>query len=120
MPKDDYEVIVFKILLYLYGVFKKEYLFQKEVFLKLIDADDLKEGYLESVIRMMANDELISGTKFLKAWGNEYVMTSELSEMEITSKGIAYLKDNKSMQRVKKFFLENVVAIAGLIVTVLK
>lgn len=64
---------------------------------------------------MMKKDGLIDGVHFTKAWGNVYILISDLSDMEITSSGIYYLKNNSMMQKVLKLIKEGAGIIASLI-----
>ncbi len=115
MAKDDYDVIVYKILVYLYGCLKRKTVFTQAVFDKTIKREQLDDGYLEDVIRMMTTENLITGTSFAKAWGNKYIMLSDYGDVEITPAGIHYLKENSSAQKVKETLLESTDMIAGLI-----
>lgn len=104
MAKDDYSYIVFKTLVYLYGIFQRKYSYDhkyKELIVKGID-----DEYLENILRYMTDDGLISGLKFKKAWGNDYFLCNDLSNMFITSKGINYLKENNTMNNVKDYILD--------------
>ena len=56
MAKDDYDVIVFKILLYFYGCLKHDIKFEQVTFEKTVGMKDISEEYgvrpseIESVI----------------------------------------------------------------------
>ena len=115
MAKDDYDVIVYKILVYLYGCLKRKTVFTQTVFDRTIKREQLDDGYLEDVIRMMTTENLITRTSFTKAWGNKYIMLSDYGDMEITPAGIHYLKENSGTQKVKEMLLESTDMIAGLI-----
>lgn len=107
MAKDDYNVLVFRILTYFYGCLKRATLFDEDIFKKVIGADTIPEGYIVDVLRMMENDGLITGLTFIKAWGNEYILISDLKDIYITSKGIEYIQDNKTMKKIKEKIMEN-------------
>lgn len=115
MEKDDYEVVACKILVYLYACFKGKVVFNRKVFEEAISSDSFPEGYLARVLRMMENDGLIEGVVFTRAWGSVYIIISDLSDMEITSRGIDYLKNNSTMQKVLDFIKEGAGLIASLI-----
>ena len=101
MAKDDYDVVVFKILLYYYAIFKGTILFA--------------DGYLERVLKLMSEENLIDEVYVSKAWGNQYMMLNDLSDIEITAEGIHYLKENSGMENVKKYLLDHVEMISTLI-----
>lgn len=102
MAKDDYHVIVYKILLYLYGVMQRKIVFSHDAFNKLIERSDIKEEYLANILRLMQSEGLIEGGAFKKAWGHEYIMISDLEDLQITADGIRYLKENSTMNKVMK------------------
>lgn len=116
MAKDDYDVIVFKILTYLYSCLKGKATFNKSVFDALISKQSITDEYLTNILRMMSSDGLIEGISFAKAWGNTYIMISDYDDLLITSSGIKYLKENSKMNEVKKY-LEN---IPGLVADLIK
>lgn len=106
MAKDDYHVIVYKILLYLYAVLKRKIVFDKKSFDAVLSKSTTSEEYLMDVIRMMQDEGLIKGACFTKVWGHEYVMASDISEITITPAGIAYLEENTMMKKVGSMLKE--------------
>lgn len=106
MARDDYNFLVFKVLTYLYGCLQRKFPFEKEVFLRKLITLKVSEEYLCDVLRMMQQEELIEGLVFIKAWGNEYLLANEYSDMRITVHGTRYLLENDKMEKVKKFVLE--------------
>ena len=115
MARDDYDVVVFKILLYYYAVFKGTILFNKAEFKRAIKCDSFTDGYLERVLKLMSEENLINGVHVSKAWGNQYMMLNDLSDIEITAVGIHYLKENSRMETVKKYLLDHVEFISMLV-----
>lgn len=115
MAKDDYNVLTFKILLYLYGSLKRKYVFQKEAFYKALGTE-IPEEYLTDILRYMSGEGLIEGAEFTRVWGNEYILLSPLDEMRITPAGTVYLQENSTMKKVKDGLLAN----AGIIVELIK
>ncbi len=115
MAKDDYNVISYKVLAYLYGIFKRKITYDQNVFRKLISLDDINEQYFSDVLRNLQTEGYIEGLHFTKAWGNEYILTSEYSDMFITHKGIQYLSENNSMKQIKEILINNVGLIGSLI-----
>ena len=57
MAKDDYDVVVFRILVYLYAIFKGKQIFDQHIFLKVISK--VEEDYLYRVLEMMRSKSLI-------------------------------------------------------------
>lgn len=115
MARDDYDVVVFKILLYYYALFKGTILFNEAEFKRAIKYDFFADGYLERVLKLMSEEYVINGVHVTKAWGNQYMMLNNLSDIEITAEGIRYLKENSQMENVKKYLLDHTEMISSLI-----
>lgn len=115
MAKDDYDVLVFKILTYFYGVLKRKIAFTDASFKAAIKFNDISEEYLNDVIYMMEEDGYISGMAFEKAWGNNRIALGDFSDIRISSKGIDYIQNNSNMHKVKEYFLEHPELITSLI-----
>ena len=105
MAKDDYHVIVYQILSYLYTQLKSG---------ESVDADLLKhdsmylginERYWQYIIVNMLDQGLIVGPAVEKAWGKD-VMISGLEDTQITPAGIEYLCDNSFLKKTVKFLKE--------------
>lgn len=104
MAKDDYFVVVFKILTYLYSCLKGRCAFDKRVFIKVVEEQEINDEYLMRILKMMESEGLIDGLCFAKAWGNTYILASDYEDMKITVKGIEYLTENSTMNKIKKLF----------------
>lgn len=115
MAKDDYYVIAYKILVYLYACLKRRIIFNREAFYKAIGKDHINEEYLTDVYRMMTKEGLIKGLSFTKAWGDVYVLSTDEERARITPQGIQYLQDNSKMKSVGKALTDNLDIIASLI-----
>ena len=112
MAKDDYFVIIFKILTYYYACFKDKIVFNDKVFKSYID---ISEEYLNKVLYMIYEEGYINNLVFINAWGNYRILATNLCDCMITQKGIEYLLDNSKMNKIKEFMLENVSNVASLI-----
>lgn len=98
MSRDDYFVIVYQVLKYLYDCLKKGERPDKD----LLNEDEysIPKQYWEYILISLLNDGYISGinprnTKSGIAWGN-------IENIMITPKGIEYLFENSMLQKVKK------------------
>ncbi|MDO5015282.1 MAG: YjcQ family protein [Clostridia bacterium] len=105
MAKDDYDVIVFKILLYYYAVLKRKIVFEDATFEALIDKQDISKEYFTDVLHMMKEKGLIENLSFMNAWGGDLILVSDLKDIKITHDGVQYLKENEKMKKVKNLFL---------------
>lgn len=65
MAKDDYDVLVLKIILYYYGVLKREIAYTDVSFKAAIKYKDISEEYLNDFIYII-HEEYISGMTFLR------------------------------------------------------
>ena len=115
MAIDDYNLITYKVLAYLYGVFKRVITFDEVVFVELMHLDEINKRYFIDILHNLQKEGLIQGLKFSKAWGNEYILTSDYSDMVITHQGIQYLSDNSTMKQIKEILINNVGLIGSLI-----
>ena len=113
MAADDYFVIVYKVLIYLYGCLKRKIVFSNEEF-EAIAKDGITEEYFEDILKMMNDEGYITGYTQLKVWGG-VITTNEYDNIKITQKGIEYLQENSLMQKVKRFLLESNDIISDLI-----
>ena len=102
MAKDDYDVIVCHILVYLYKWLKKKTRIAPEQYLQpLTDEIPIDEEYFSYVLEHMTEDKLIENIKFSYAWGGD-VVNVDISKARITPDGIHYLKDNSTMQKIAR------------------
>lgn len=115
MAKDDYDVIVYKVLLYYYAALKRKISFSEDTFAAAISKADIPDEYLVDILRMMQGEGLIEGVVTTKAWGGDYILVSEKSEIAVTAAGIRYLKENSAMKKIGEALKETPGIIASLI-----
>lgn len=102
MARDDYDVIVCHILVYLYKWLKKKTQIAPEQYLQpLTDEIPIDEEYFYYILEHMANNKLIENVKLTYAWGGD-VVNADISRARITPEGIHYLKDNSTMQKIAR------------------
>ncbi len=99
MSKDDYFVIAYRILIYLYACVKSGV----NVDMEEISANklDITQRYWLYVIEHLQADEYIEGVHITKLLGSMPVVMTE--NIVITPKGIEYLKNNSTMEKAKEF-----------------
>lgn len=106
MAKDDYHVIVYQILSYLYQQLKAGLPADEE----MLSAEALfgiNEKYRAYILRNLLNDGYISGItiKEMKYINNQKDLRfMNMNQCEITPKGIEYLTDNSFLNKAKEFF----------------
>ena len=114
MAKDDYDVIVYRVLIYLYACKKRRIIFEEVTFNEAVRKNVENDLYFYDVLNMMQEEGLIRGLAFAKAWGGDKILLSPISDAEITVTGIHYLQDNDTMKRVGNMLREAVDIIAKL------
>lgn len=104
MAKDDYHVIAYLILSYLYECLKKG--IKPDV--KQISHDAPNIGipysYWAYILRHLYRDGYIEGLSIVKAIGGEGIKLT--ADFMITPKGIEYIEENSSMAKAKDFVLK--------------
>lgn len=103
MARDDYHVIVYQILSYLYQRLKKG----EDVDINLIKHDSplikVNEKYWAYIIYNMSRYQLIEGVSFIEIDGLDVPYATKLDDCKITPKGIEYICDNSFLQKAKQF-----------------
>ena len=102
MAKDDYHVIVYQILAYLYTKLKAG----EPVDGNMINHDSqylgINRQYWLYIIDNMLEQGLITGPVITNPWGKETIV-SGLEDTQITPHGIEYLCDNAFLEKAKQF-----------------
>lgn len=113
MSRDDYFVLVYQILAYLYTCLKEG----QQVDPKYLKPDSpllgVNEQYWTYIMVNILKQGYIEGITVTKAWGKQSII-SELEACMITPEGIEYLCDNSFMQKARQL-LKDVGAIAPFI-----
>lgn len=98
MAKNDYFVVAYRILTYLYGCFKTGEKPDTSIF--GADALNINNSYWVNIIESLCNEGYIKGIMIVNSGGVQGV---KLIEPKITQKGIEYLTENSAMQKAKDF-----------------
>lgn len=99
MAKDDYPVIVYQILSYLYNCLKKDVAVQTEWLLPQGKLFKINETYWRFVMYNLSTEGYIDGITLLKVWGEKYPLVEGLENTGITPAGIQYLTDNSFIKK---------------------
>lgn len=99
MAKDDYFVLVYRILKYLYACFKEGETPNKEMFGP--DALGISNAYWVNLMESLSEEGYIRGMAFPVAIGG--IKSAKPVDLRITEKGIAFLEDNGKMKQAAKF-----------------
>ncbi|HEM3632604.1 TPA: hypothetical protein U1C38_000403 [Streptococcus suis] len=101
MAKDDYHVIIYQILSYLYQQLKRG----KEVDTKMLEADgklfQINESYYLFIIESLLRESFITGPVVEETMAGKFV--DGLEYTQITVRGIEYLMDNAFLTKAKRF-----------------
>ena len=97
MAKDDYFVLVYKLLTILYTTLKNG---------KVVTDSELKElseglplDYWEYILKSLSEDGYITGVKPISSLSGNSI---QITTLQITPKGIEYLQDNSKMKKAKE------------------
>lgn len=99
MAKNDYFVIVCRILTYLYECFKAGERADVEMFGP--DALGINNGYWLNVMESIYNEGYVTGMAMVPRMGREQGI--KLINLKITQKGIEYLQENSTMRKAAEF-----------------
>lgn len=102
MAKDDYFVIVYQILSYLYVQLKQGKNIEPEMLLHNGTLFHINYNYWVYIIVNMLDQGYIRGISNVTV-GNGYYIKEQLSNLEITPKGIEYLCDNSFIEKAKQY-----------------
>lgn len=102
MAKEDYQVIVYQILAYLYNCLKKGIDIDTDYLIAQGKLFSINEQYWRFILYNLYNDGLIEGITSNKVWGEKYPLISDLENIGITPLGIQYLTDNSFMEKAKE------------------
>lgn len=100
MAKDDYHVIVFRMLKYLYHQLKDGLPPEPEMLMPDSKIFEINEYYWKYVLRSMMEEDLIRGLTMNDDGSGPEQSSEMLKDIQITPKGIEYLNDNRMGQRV--------------------
>lgn len=100
MAKDDMEVIIYKILSYLYSSLKAGHKTSLEEVAWRCKLFDITREYWIIVLKEMIDDGLVSGIKYVEAKDMEGIIV--IGNFSITKKGREYLTNNSTMAKVKE------------------
>lgn len=98
MAKNDYFVVAYRILAYLYECFKAGE--KPDIDFYGADALKINNGYWTNVMESLYNEGCITGINIIKSAGVQGV---KVMELKITQKGIEYLQENSFMAKAKDF-----------------
>ncbi len=115
MAKDDYHVIVFKILTYLYQQLKKaEPLDPAMISPGSKACGDIPLEYWKYILENMQGEGLIRGLKKGNAKSGDGYIEAQLERIQITPKGINLLQDKSTVKMVNDLLKGVVRTIPGL------
>lgn len=106
MAKDDYFVLVYKILAYLYTVLKEG----RSPDAKMLQYDStllgVNEPYWAYIMENLQAQGYITGLTVVAAWGGARSI-SNLERCQITPDGIAYLFENNLLAKAKELLKDH-------------
>lgn len=101
MARDDYFVIMYKILSYLYACMKAGKRPLQEDFCCECTMFSIPETYWNSILEDMVNGGYVKGVVAVESLGMHGIKVTP--DAAITMEGVTFLQDNSKMQKVKEF-----------------
>lgn len=114
MAKDDYQVVLYRLLVYLYACKKRKIIFDERAFQETVKKNVDNEQYFYDVLKMAQEEGFIKGAKFQRAWGQDKIPLFDNDDLEITSAGIIYLEENSTMKKIGETLKEATDTISNL------
>lgn len=114
MAEDDYSVILYRLLVYLYACTKRKIMFEEQTFREAVKKSAGNDQYFYDILEMAQEEGFIRGANFKKTWGPDKIPLFEENELEITASGIRYLQENSMMHKIGEKLKEAVDTIANL------
>ena len=113
MARDDYFVIVYKILTYLYTCLKNG---ENPDIYNVLTAESygINQSYFDYIIAELLEAEYIKGVSTLNSLGRSKPLIKITGNIAIKPKGIEYLQENSAFAKVKNFIKEIKETIPGL------
>lgn len=102
MAKNDYDVIVYKILAYLYMQLKNGEPVEAEMLMYNGALFQINRRYWVYIFENMSREGYITGLSNITI-GEGYYLQEQFPSCQITPKGIEYLCNNSLMERAKQF-----------------
>jgi hypothetical protein len=99
MSKDDYYVIAYRFLKYLYDCLKQS----KSPNIEVLDAEffDIDDEYWEYIIKNLYEEGFVEGITLVPVLNRKNPLIKGLNNIRITPKGISYLFENSLFQKIK-------------------
>lgn len=101
MAKDDYHVLAYRILTYLYQCLKEGI----DPDLDCIGYEVLRveESYWNYIMLHLLDDEMIEGASKFKLVGRSKPLVKLTNDVMVTPKGIEFMQNNSAMKRAYDF-----------------
>lgn len=107
MAKDDYHIIVYQILAYLYHCLKSGEFPNTGGMDIFRERAGINNRYWHYILIHLLEDGYIEGASIVPVVGTRENKVRFNPDFAITPKGIGYLEDNSFMQKAKKFVTDN-------------
>ncbi|MDO4301535.1 MAG: YjcQ family protein [Clostridia bacterium] len=113
MARDDYFVVVYKILVYLYNCLK---LGEPPDVYNVLTAENygINQNYFEYIFTELLEEGYIKGVSTFKVIGKASPSIKLTSSITIKPKGIEYLQENSALAKAKDFIKEIKEIVPGL------
>ena len=103
MAKNDYFVIVYKVLGYLYDCLKKGNDPDLNYLEQIFEVSNVGADYSDYIYSHMFEDGLIQGIALISMHGKKFPGIKFMPDFSITPIGIEYLQNNSSMAKAAEY-----------------
>ena len=103
MAKNDYFVIVYKVLGYLYDCLKKGLDPNLNYLDQIFEASNIGSDYSDYIYSSMYKEGLIQGISLISMQNKKFPGIKFLQDFTITPLGIEYLQNNSSMAKAAEY-----------------
>lgn len=101
MAKDDYHVLAYRILTYLYQCLKEGAVPDLDYI--GYEALGIEESYWHYIMLHLLTDEMIEGASKFNLVGRSKPLVKLTSDIMVTPKGIEFMQNNSAMKRAYDF-----------------
>lgn len=114
MAKNDYYVVIYRVLAYLYACLKAGENANLDYLKYDTSAFPINENYWQYILMHLFDDGLIEGVVIVPVIGEQLKLVKLTPITTITPKGIEYIEENSVMQKTKAFLKEIKEIVPGL------
>ena len=114
MAKNDYFVVIYRILIYLYGCMKAGVKPSLEYLHYDTDQFPVNEAYWNTILTDLVEQGYIRNVPLVPVIGNTHKLARLTEDVMITPAGIEFLNDNSTIEKAKQFLKDIKAIVPGM------